>query len=178
MYHERFIFGAWPSRGRGREAGTATHTKPSQPSKIEMFRPYIDPSQRRPPSHAKTPPQKHNSEGISLLNMNPLPAETMLPPPARLSSHHGVLLDEYPFNQQSSDKLQANSRLLKKSKFAAYTRVIRLPPTVANANSAQDTNSFKALMSNDRPSVLEPVPKGWVVRPRLFLEAPSTAHGC
>ena len=96
--------------------------------------------------------------------MNLLPAETMLPPPATLSSHHGVLLDEYPFNQQSSDKPPAKSSLLQKSKFAAYTRVIRLPPTVANANSAQDINTFKAsmsikAMSDDRPSVLEPVPK-------------------
>jgi hypothetical protein len=84
----------------------------------------------------------------------------MLPPPARLSSHRGVLPDEYPFDQQSSDKPQADSNLLTKSKFAAYTRVTRLPPTVANANSVQEIERLKASMSDDRPSVLEPVPKG------------------
>ena len=90
--------------------------------------------------------------------MNPPPAETMLPPPARLSFHHGVRLDEYSFDQQSSDKPQANSSLLNKSKFAACTRVTRLPLTVAY--SAQDISRSKASMSDDRPSVLEPVPKG------------------
>lgn len=96
--------------------------------------------------------------------MSPPPAETMLPPPARLSFHRGVRLNEYPFDQQSSDKRKANSSLLKRSKFAACTRVTRLPLTVAY--SAQDISRSKASMSTkasisaDRPSVLEPVPKG------------------
>lgn len=90
--------------------------------------------------------------------MNPPPAELMLPPPARLSSHHGVCLGEYAFDQQSPDKPQADSSLLKRSKFAACTRVTRLPRGVAD--SAQDISISKASMSNYRPSVLEPVPKG------------------
>jgi hypothetical protein len=92
--------------------------------------------------------------------MNPPPAQPMLPPPARLPSRHVVHLDEYPFDQQSSDKPQAESSLLGKSKFAAYTRVTRLPPTVANANSVQDVDRFKASMLNHRQSVLEPAPEG------------------
>lgn len=82
----------------------------------------------------------------------------MLPPPARLSSHHGVCLGGYTFDQQSPDKPQANSSLLKKSKFTACTHVTRLPLDVAD--SAQDISRFKTSMSNNQPSVLEPIPKG------------------
>lgn len=106
--------------------------------------------------------------------MNTPPAELMLPPPARLSSHHGVCLGEYTFDQQSPDNPQANSSLLKRSKFAASTRVTPLPHGVAD--SAQDISTSKASMSNGRPSVLEPVPRGYFVLPRLFPEAPWIAQ--